>query len=198
MRSTGAKRSLGTRRKYTSEERSLIYQGAPVTVLAEIFHTKRQAVERRLSDCPVAGYGNQGQPFYQIGEAARYLVSLRLTSKMIEDALQKLDPRDFPAMSNKMFWDALASRRKYEEQVGDLWHTTEVESVLATAFNAIRMAVLLLPDTLVDSAGLKEKQRVIVVDTIDAAIEELRDVLVDNLQKPSRSDTGAASEEEEL
>jgi hypothetical protein len=176
----------------------MIYQGAPVTVLAEIFHTRRQIVERKLADCPIAGYGNQDQPFYQIGEAARYLVKIKLTDKMIRETLQKSDPRDFPAMTNKIFWESLSVRRKVEEQTSELWHTTDIEAVASAAFGAIRTALLLLPDNIADNAGLNEKQRATVQGIVDTALENCGESLVAALEKPSRQEQGSSSEEGEI
>lgn len=159
---------------------------------------KRQNVERKLTDCPVAGTSQTGSPLYHVADAAQYLVRIKLTDEMVRETLQKADPKDFPAFTNKMFWEGLAVRRKYEEQVGDLWHTSDTIAAAAGAFNAIRMSLLLLPDELSDKAGLNEQQRTLVQDIVDSMLESLRDALVDNLQKPSRSGREHPSEEGEV
>lgn len=186
----------GAGRRYTAEDRAIIFQGCPVSTLAEIFRMKRQNVERRLASCPVAGVSQQGTPLYQIGEAAQYLVRLKLTDEMVRETLRTADPKDFPAMTNKMFWEGLIQRRKYEELVGDLWHTSDVVGVASSAFNAVRMSLLLLPDELSDKAGLNEQQRKLVQDTVDAMLEGCRDALVDELRKPSRSGQQASVEDD--
>jgi hypothetical protein len=159
---------------------------------------KRQNVERRLASCPVAAHSAQGTPLYRIADAAQFLVRLKLTDDMVYETLQKADPKDFPAMTNKMFWEGLAVRRKYEEQVGDLWHTADVIGVASAAFNAIRMSLLLLPDELSDKAGLNEQQRTLVQSIVDSTLESSRDALVDELRKPSRSGREPSAEEGEI
>src|SRR5687767_643535 len=119
MRTSNARtelfREVGRGQPYSPSQRATIFQGCSATTLAEIFHMKRQNVERRLTNCPVAGTSPKGTPLYLISEAARYLVRLKLTDKMVYETLKAADPKDFPAMTNKMFWEGLAVRRKYEE-----------------------------------------------------------------------------------
>ena len=190
MRQTG-----GSGRRYSSADRALIFQGCTVTNLAEIFGMKRQNVERRLGSCPTSGVSQLGTPLYQIKDAAPYLMRVKLTPKQIEETIQRMDPKDFPPFANKMFWEGMAQRRKYEEQVSDLWHTTDITSVASTAFNAIRMSLLLLPDELADKAGLNEQQRKLVQDTIDTALEGCGNALIDELRKPSGPGPEPSAEE---
>lgn len=159
---------------------------------------KRQSVERRLSGCPVAAVDPDGLPLYEIAEAAKYLIRVKLTERQIMDVITKMDPRDFPPMTSKMFWEGLMQRRKYEEQASELWHTSDVAKVAADSFNAIRMSLLLLPDELVDEAGMNEQQRVIVRDMVDNALGNLESALVTRLHKPGGSGPGASPEEGEL
>lgn len=188
----------GSGRRYTAEDRAIIFQGCPVSTLAEIFKMKRQNVERKLTGCPVSGMSQTGSPMYHISDAAQFLVRVKLTDEMVRETLQKADPKDFPAFTNKMFWEGLSQRRKYEELVGDLWHTSDVVAVAAGAFNAIRMSLLLLPDELSDKAGMNEQQRTLVQNIVDSMLESLRDALVDDLRKPSRSGREHPSEEGEV
>jgi hypothetical protein len=195
---TSTRRIGGSGRRYTAQDRAAIFQGLPVTMLAELFQMKRQNVERRLATCPTAGVNQTGSPLYRVADAAQFLVRIKLTDEQVRETLQRADPKDFPAMTNKMFWEGLIQRRKYEELTGDLWHTSDVVSVASSAFNAIRMSLLLLPDELSDKAGMNEQQRSLVQDTVDAMLESCRDALVDELRKPSRSGQQPSTEEGDL
>lgn len=186
----------GSGRHYSAEDRAVIFQGCTVSTLAEIFGMKRQNIERRLTNCPVAGSSQTGTPIYRIADAAQYLVKIKLTDEMVRETLQKADPKDFPAMTNKMFWEGLIQRRKYEELASELWHTSDVVAVAAAAFDAVRMSLLLLPDELSDKAGLNEQQRTLVQNIVDAMLESLRDALIEELRKPSRSGQQASVEED--
>lgn len=202
MRTSSRRRELGPRtlkhRKYTAEERSFIFHGCPITTLAEIFRMKSQNIQRRLAECPVAAVNPDGLPLYDVAEAAKYLVRVKLTDKQIMDTITRMDPRDFPPMTSKMFWEGLMQRRKYEEQASELWHTSDVSKIAADSFNALRMSLLLLPDELVDEAGLNDQQRVIVRDMVDSALGNLEKSLVSGLRKPGGPGPGAPSEEGEL
>ncbi len=183
---------------YSVADRSVIYQGCTVTQLGEMFHMKRQIVERRLASCPKSGTNSQGTALYQVGDAAQYLVRVELTDEMVYETLRRADPKDFPAFTNKMFWEGMGVRRKYEEQVGDLWHTSDVAAVASASFNAIRMALLLLPDELTDTAGLNERQRTIVQQIMDQTLEGCRDALVKELRKPNRPGLESPTEDGEI
>jgi len=159
---------------------------------------KRQNVERRLTSCPVVGVSNTGSNMYRIADAAQFLVQIKLTDEMVRDTLRTADPKDFPAFTNKMFWEGLIQRRKYEEQASELWHTSDVVAVAAAAFNAIRMSLLLLPDELSDKAGMNEQQRTLVQGICDAMLESLSDALIRDLRKPSRSGREPSAEEGEV
>lgn len=199
MRSSTKRREIGgTGRNYTVENRTIIFQGCPASTLAEIFHMKRQNVERRLTDCAVAGTSQKGTPLYHIADAAPFLIRVKLTEAQIMEVMKRGDPRDLPAMSNKMFWEGMIVRRKYEEQASELWHTSDVAAIAASSFNALRMALLLLPDELADNAGLNEQQRRVVQKTIDDSLTGLQDALIDNLEKPSRSRFEPSAEEGEV
>lgn len=188
----------GSGRAFSPQDRAAIFHGCTISVLAEIFSMKRQNVERKLANCPSSGISKAGTPLYRLAEAAQFLVRVKLTDKMVYETLKTADPKDFPAFTNKMFWEGLAVRRKYEEQVGDLWHTSDVIGVASAAFNAIRMSLLLLPDELSDKAGLNEQQRTLVQNIIDSALEGCRDSLVDDLRKPSRSGRESSPEDGEI
>ena len=175
----------GSGRRYTPADRAAIFQGVTVTMLAEIFRMKRQNVERRLASCPVSGVTEHGSHLYQIGDASQYLVRVKLSDEQVREVLRTADPKDFPPMTNKMFWEGLIQRRKYEELTNELWHTSDVMTVAAATFNAIRMSLLLLPDELSDKAGLNEQQRTLVQSIVDTMLETCRESLTEELRKPS-------------
>lgn len=186
--------------KYTREQRQALFRGFTVTQLSELFHMKRQNVERRLAGVRPAEINDRGAPIYNLKEAAPKLVDIELTDELIFDAMTKFNPKDFPAFSNKMFWEGMTQRVKYQELAGELWHTADVVAVASTVFQNLRMSLLLLPDELITEGGLNEAQSKIVQKRIDDAIEELNANLVTQLTKPSRdvSRSGPVAENGEL
>lgn len=176
--------------KYTRAQRDALFRGFTVTQLAELFHMKRQNVERRIAGVRPNEINDTGAPVYAIKDVAPKLVDLELTDDMIFDAMTKFNPKDFPAFSNKMFWEGMSQRVKYQELAGELWHTADVVAVASTTFQALRMSLLLLPDELITEGGLNEAQARIVQKRIDDAIEELNANLVTQLSKPGRDVSG--------
>lgn len=169
--------------KYTRAQREALFRGFTVTQLSELFHMKRQNVERRIAGVRPSEINDRGVPIYPIVDVAPKLVDLELTDDMIYDAMMKFNPKDFPAFSNKMFWEGMIQRRKYQKEAGELWHTDDVVAVASTAFNNLRLSLLLLPDELITEGGLNEAQSRIVQKRIDDAIEELNANLVIKLSE---------------
>jgi hypothetical protein len=117
---------------------------------------------------------------------------------MIHSHMERMNPKDFPPALSKMFWEGMATRRRYEEQVGDMWTTTDVMTIAGETFQSLRMSLLLIPDALFNETELSEVQMKIVQDVIDNNLEMARERLVNDLRKPSRLGPGATPEEGEL
>lgn len=177
-----------------AESRAIIFQGASVNQLAEMFRLKTPDVARRLGDLRPIGTGRQNNPLYDIRDAAARLIRIPVTPEMIEAYMRRVNPRDLPPITNKILWEGMTARRRYEEQVGDLWSTVDVIAVASEAFQSIRMSLLLVPDVLRDNVGLTESQFSVVQGIVDAALEDARLKLVIDLRKPRET----ASVEEEL
>jgi hypothetical protein len=172
-------------RSYLDDEsRAMIYQGASVNQLAELFKKRVPEVMRRLAGLAPVGTGRQGNPIYSVPEAAARLIRIQITEKQIFDFLTALNPKELPPLLNKAFWDAMRGRASYREQIGELWLTREVLHVASEAFQSLRMSLLLVPDTLRDETDIPEKYVLIVQQTIDDALEQARERLVDDLRKP--------------
>jgi len=166
-----------------AESRALLYQGASVNQLSLIFRMKTPDVARRLGDLKAIGTGRQNNPLYDIADAAARLIKVPVTPEMIDVYMRRVNPKDLPPITNKILWEGLAARRRYEEQVGDLWSTTDVIKVASDAFQSLRMSFLLIPDILRDETGLTETQFKRVQDIVDTALEDARMKLIDEFQK---------------
>lgn len=189
----------GERLYLDAESRTMIYQGCSVNQLGEIFNIKPPDVMKKLAGLEPVGTGRQGNPIYRLRDAATRLVKVEITADMIHEYMQRANPKDLPSMTNKLFWEGLMSRRKYEELTGDLWHSADVSSVASTTYQAIRAALLLLPDTLMSEAGLNETQVQLSQGVIDTALEDVREQLIRDLRKPSGEPRlGTDAEEGEL
>ena len=187
-----------SQRAYLDEEsRAMVYQGCSVNQLGEIFGIRPPDVMRRLADLTPVGIGRQGNPIYKLAEAASRLVKIPVTEELITAHLRRMNPKDLPPLLNKLFWDSMIVRRKYEEQAGELWLSTDVLASASEAFQSIRTSLLLIPDMLRGETEISEAQLSLVQRVIDDGLEQLHERLVSDFRKPSGSRSRPYIEEEE-
>jgi len=192
------KLSLTQRTNLDQESRAMLYFGASVNQLSEIFGLREADCLKKLAGLPPSAQGRQGNPLWRIRDAAPRLIRIEITPDMIDDYMKRANPKDFPAQSNKMYWDAMLQQLKYKEIVGELWYSEDVAGVARQVFQSLRMSMLLIPDMLMAETTLTERQLHLVQNVIDNALEETREKLVEELRKPSREDALAAAEDDEL
>lgn len=178
-----------------TESRAIIYQGASVNQLGEIFRMKTPDVMRKLGDLPPVGTGRQGNPIYELRDAARRLVPMAIEPHDIDRYMRRVNGRDLPPILNKLYWEGKLSRDRYLERANELWFTEDVNRVASESFQAIRMSILLLPDVLRDEGDLNERQFRIVQRIVDDALEATRVRLVANLRKSDQIRPGSVEED---
>lgn len=177
--------------------RAIIFAGASVNQLAAIFRSKPDLIQRRLGDLRAVGTGRQGNPLYDLAEAAARLVPPEITPEMIDTYMRRVNHSRLPAMVSKHYWEGKRTRDRYLEMVDELWFTDDVLRVASDSFQALRMSLMLLPDMLRDSSKLDDEQFRIVQRMIDNTIEELSARLITALTKPGRDQDGPGSDEED-
>ena len=179
------------------ESRAIIFAGASVNQLAAIFRSKPDLIQRRLGDLRAVGTGRQGNPLYDLAEAAARLVPPEITPDMIDTYMRRVNHSRLPAMVSKHYWEGKRTRDRYLEMVDELWFTDDVLRVASDSFQALRMSLMLLPDMLRDSSKLDDEQFRTVQRMIDNTIEELSARLITALTKPGRDQDGPGSDEED-
>lgn len=189
---------ISQRKNLDAESRALIYGGCSVNQLAEIFNMRVADVAHKLGGLDAVGVGRQGNPLYRISDAATRLVKIPVTPEMMTAYMKRMNPKDLPPLLNKLFWDSMTARRKYEEFAGELWLSSDVLQVASEAFQSLRMSLLLVPDQLRDQTQITDTQIRMVQNVIDTALEAARERLVDHLRKPGGSRSRSAAEEEPL
>lgn len=175
----------------------MIFQGASVNQLSELFKVRAVDVMRRVADLKPVGKGRQGNPIYNVAEAAMRLVKIQVTDDMIKAHLLRMNPKDLPPLLSKLFWDSMIVRRKYEELAGEMWLTADVMTVASEAFQSIRTSLLLLSDMLRDETEISEAQIALVQRVIDNGLEQLHERLVSDFRKPRQSRSRSVAEEDE-
>jgi len=178
-----------------AESRAIIYQGASVNQLAEIFRMKTPDVMRRLGDLPSIGIGRQNNPIYELRDAARRLIPMPVTPEMIDAYMRRVNGRDLPPILNKLYWEGKLSRDRYLERSNELWFTEDVNRVAAESFQSLRMSIMLIPDVLREEGGLDERQFRMVQRIVDDALEAARARLITDLRKPDQVGPGFTVED---
>ena len=156
------------------ETASILYEGATMRQLAIMFKMDPKVVMGKVSSLVPVGR-RRGTAVYSIAEAAQRLVK---PSYEIERVIMGMNHSDLPPMLQNAFWSAQKTRATYEEMIGDLWRTSKVVRLISVLFNSVRMALLLLPDTLEREAGLSREQRAVVRRVVDGAIIEGRKAIM--------------------
>lgn len=178
-----------------TESRAIIFQGASVNQLAEIFRMKTPDVARRLGDLRPVGVGRQNNPLYDLRDAAARLIRLPVTPEMIDAYMRRVNGRDLPPILNKLYWEGKLSRDRYLEKANELWFTEDVVRAASDTFQSLRMSIMLIPDTMRDEANLNERQFKIVQKIVDEALESARVRLVADLRKPNQVGFGSDDED---
>jgi uncharacterized protein DUF1441 len=171
------------RRAQTSaKDRGIIYRGATVNQLAEIFGMRDETVYRRIAGIEPSGTGRNGAAIYAIKDVAPRLLRIPITAEMVREHIIKMRPSDLPPSLQKSYWDGALARHRYAEKAGELWQTSDVISAAAEAFQTLRQGLLLLPDQLRAEIDLDDNAHSIVQTLVDALIEGLRERLISNFQ----------------
>jgi hypothetical protein len=171
------------------ESRAMLYAGASVNQLAEIFRPLRNyEIARRLGDLEPVGTGRAGNPLYSIAQAAARIIRPQITPEAVDAYMRTANHAHLPPMVSKFYWEGLRVRAKYMEEADELWYTEDVIRMLSQVFQAIRATLILLPDTLRGREDMTEAQFRFVQRLVDDAIEDTRVRLIAGLVKPSRAD----------
>ncbi|MBT9159033.1 MAG: hypothetical protein DDT26_00282 [Dehalococcoidia bacterium] len=162
------------------EELAFVYDGVPVTTLAEIFDLDPKEVNRRIVGRVNPVTSPSGARLkYRIREAAPFLVEQKID---IEEYIKALTPAKLPPALTDAFWKAMLSRQKFEENNGELWRTNRVLEVVSSAFKAVRLTIIMFGDTVSQQSELSDKQREVIQDLTDGLLSNLHRALVDEFE----------------
>lgn len=171
--STLAGAGSGHAHAYSTMQRDALQAGISLSVLCEIFGKDKRDAKERLRNCQPSGM-RAGFPIYDLSEAARYLVDPVID---VEEFIKTLRPQDLPVALQSEYWKGQNQRLKYEEDVGDLWRTAQVQTVFADCFRVIRQTVSLFSETVERQIGLTEDQRKLIVQMTDSLLADAGDAV---------------------
>lgn len=172
---TGLKRGRPPIERDAVTSEMLITGQATMAQLAQLFRTDAKTLPRRLHGLIPAGQ-RKGASVYDISEAAGRLVK---PSYSIEAFIKKMHHSELPPMLGKEFWNAQNARQKFEENAADLWRTADVVEAFAAVFSTLRMTLLLVSDSVERETSLSDRQRDIVKNQIDGAIDEMKKTITE-------------------
>lgn len=162
----------------TTDQELLATGEATKAQIAKLFRRDPKTMDRLLYGLIPANV-RRGAAVFSIEEAASRLVK---PGYSIEAYIRRMHHTDLPNLLQKEFWNALRARQAFEKEQGDLWPTFEVKAVMAEAFAAIRMALLLMPDHVDREVALSQAQKDILKRLTDAAIVNVSEKLVDKFK----------------
>ena len=165
-----------------------IHTGVSVSWLMAAFRMDRVTVKRKLAKLTPIKYGRGNSPIYDFVQAASCLVKPNID---IAEYLKTMRPQDLPALLQKEYWDAKLKRQKWEIAAGELWHTSDVVSVLGDTFQMMKNTLLLWTEHIDREVGLSEVQYAALTKKVDILQEDMYEKLVEmeNLrQTPSSLD----------
>ena len=197
MRKAGSKATLGAKLN-DEESRGIIYDGASLSQLANIFDLDNREIARKIHGVAPCGE-RMGYPIYRIKDVAPFLVPP--SPDEVANAIKRMSPRDLPAALTKEYWLAQQARANFEEDQGDLWRTSDVMQVFGEVFKVSRMSLLLMRDQVERQTELTEKQRTIIIGLIDGVLGTMRKSLIEKFEndnhKPGNDGWTEASESED-
>lgn len=148
----------------------LVHIGASISQLSVMFKMDSRDIKARLIGKvnPVKRVGSSD--LWSIKEVSKYLSPSDVD---IDELVKHMSKAELPHTIQKEFWAGMRSRQEYEIRQGDLWHTEQVQEVIAGLFKTIRMSLLLTRDNIERRTELTSMQRNIVEESINTALEEL-------------------------
>tara|TARA_Y100000593_G_scaffold83521_2_gene157521 strand:- start:24108 stop:24791 length:684 start_codon:yes stop_codon:yes gene_type:complete len=168
-------------------------RGVSVAWLAHVFRMDKQAVQRKLGNCPVKTQRRRGDKMtttlYDLATAAPFLVTPAFSTTEYMRAVRR---GDLPPALQQAVWDALLKRQKWEENAGQLWRTSAIREVLGSTFQTIKFTMQLWVDTLEKTTEVTPAQRKALIEMVDALQSDLYDSLVRNMEE---NQTGPQLEE---
>ena len=161
---------------FRSQDLHRIAGGVSVQWLAKAFRLTRHVVQKKLgNNVRAIGTGDQGQPLYDLPEAAQYLVEPLID---IKEYLRTAKPDQLPTHLQVAYWSAMDKRQRWEEKAQRLWRTEMVMGRFAEVLAETRMRLQQIPDRIERVTGLTIEQYRIIRIAINEVQEEIYNEII--------------------
>lgn len=147
------------------------YYGCTPTELSKLFGMPLQTVRDSISNIPPCGKRGASD-LYHIKDAAKVLVRNDETEAETVSRILRTHHTDLPKMLAKEYWAGQTAKQRYEIVAGDLWPTSKVVEWLSDSYKTIRLSLMLMADTVERQEALTNIQRQIIVQMIDATLND--------------------------
>lgn len=160
-----------------TQNATTLLTGVPIPTLIRIFRMGRGTILEALKNVNPVKLGHNGAPYYDLAEAASYLVAPNVD---VATYIARMDPSALPEQLRSAYWDAKLKRQKYEAQAGHLWRSEDVMDVLGETFKIIKDRTQLFVDTLENTTGLSDANRATLNSMVDTMLDEIQQKLVEH------------------
>lgn len=173
--------------------RSMIHEGCSISQLSDIFDRDRRTVTKYIHDAGVRPCATRnGHPIYRLRDVAGYLSDVN--PEFIEQRIRTMNPQDLPALLSKEYWNGQRARQSFLREEGDLWETTQIQSLLGIWVKNFITSVRQVQDAIDRREMLTDSQREVLVQELDGLISMTRESLEDAIRREKEK----ANEDDEL
>lgn len=173
--------------------RSMIHEGCSISQLSDIFERDRRTVTKYIHDAGVRPCATRnGNPIYRLRDVSGYLCEIN--PDFIEERIRNLNPQDLPPLLSKEFWNGQRSRLAFLREEGDLWDTTQVQSLLGIWVKNFITSVRQVQDAIDRREILSDQQREVLVQELDGLVSMTRESLENAIEREKEM----ADEEDQL
>lgn len=174
----------------------VVTEGATINELSIIFHMDARDVRKRLKSVRPKGR-RADLEYYAIADIAALLMPMDDRNAALIERILNMHSDALPKHMHKEWWAGKNERLRYEEKAGDLWPTAKVTETASQVMRLVRTSLSLLADHVERQEGLTDPQRVIIQRLVDVTLAELRETVVDALERAKAGDSGAPVAPEE-
>lgn len=168
-------------RALDEESRVIIYEGANLTQLAQIFRTDHSTLVAKIHGLQPVG-DRYGVAIYAIADVAQRM--WRPSEAEVERAMRRMHHSDLPKILTKEYWAGLRSRQEYELKAAQLWPTELVIEKVGELMKLVKMSAQLMTDTIERSDELTDRQRKKMKDLTNAMLDDLHKSIIENFSQP--------------
>lgn len=168
-------------RTLDDESKVIIYEGANLSQLAQIFRCDHNTIAERVNGIqPVGDRG--GVAIYRVADVAQRM--WRPTEVEVERAMRRMHHSDLPKILTKEYWAGQRSRQEYEFRAGQLWPTEKVVEKVGELMKLVKMSAQLMTDTIERSEELTDRQRNKMKALTNAMLDDLHKTIIEHFSKP--------------